>query len=58
MSFRTCKTIVYLRNTNEDIFDEIQELSVPPLVAYATKTFKPQKGSKDTIKLIQVTPVV
>ncbi len=29
MSFQTCK-IVHLQNTNEDMFDEIQELSDPP----------------------------
>ncbi len=30
MSFQTRKTFVYLQNANEDIFDEIQELSHPP----------------------------
>ncbi len=29
MSFQICKTFVHLRNTNEDIFDEIWELSDP-----------------------------
>ncbi len=29
MSFQTHKTFVHLRNTNEDIFDEIRELSDP-----------------------------
>jgi len=36
------------------------EIFVTPLTAYATTTFKPQKGSKDAIKvhvtLIHVTP--
>ncbi len=30
MLFQTRKTFVHLQNTNEDIFDEIQELSDPP----------------------------
>jgi len=34
------------------------EISVPPFTVYATDTFKPQKGSKDIIKVIHVTPVV
>ncbi len=29
MLFQTCKTFVRLRNTNENMFDEIRELSVP-----------------------------
>ncbi len=29
MLFQTRKTFIHLRNTNEDIFDEIQELSDP-----------------------------
>ncbi len=29
MSFQTRKTFVHLQNTNEDIFDEIKELSDP-----------------------------
>ncbi len=29
MSFQTRKTFVHLQNTNEDIFDEIRELSDP-----------------------------
>ncbi len=28
--FQTRKTFVHLQNTNEDIFDEIQEISDPP----------------------------
>ncbi len=28
-SLQTCKTFVHLQNTNEGIFDEIQELSDP-----------------------------
>ncbi len=30
MLFQTRKIFVYLQNTNEDIFDEIRELSDPP----------------------------
>ncbi len=30
MLFQTRKTFVHLRHTNEDIFDEIRELSDPP----------------------------
>ncbi len=29
VSFQTCKTFVHLQNTNEDILDEIGELSDP-----------------------------
>ncbi len=29
MALQTCKTFTHLRNTIEDIFDEIQELSDP-----------------------------
>ncbi len=29
MSFQTCETFIHLCDTNEDIFDEIQELSDP-----------------------------
>jgi len=36
MSFQTHKTSVHLWNTNEDLFDEIQELSVPSIVSCAT----------------------
>jgi len=38
--------------------NDIWELSVSPLTAYATTTFKAQKGAKDIIKVIHVTPVV
>ncbi len=30
MSFQTCKTFIYHQNTNEDISDEIRELSDLP----------------------------
>ncbi len=30
MSFQTRKTFIHLQKTNEDILDEIQELSDPP----------------------------
>jgi len=33
MLFQTRKTFVHLRNTNEDIFNEIITISVPPLTA-------------------------
>jgi len=45
MSYQTRKTFIHLRYSNEDLFNEIWEFSVPPLKAYATTTFKPQKGS-------------
>ncbi len=54
MSFQTRKAFVHLQNTNEDIFDEIRELSYPN----ATDRFKAQKGSKDIIKIVHVTSVV
>ncbi len=31
MSFQTRKAFVHLRNTNYDIFDELWELSDPPI---------------------------
>jgi len=33
MPFSSFKTLVHLWYTTEDIFDEIRELSVPPLTA-------------------------
>jgi len=48
MSFHTRKTFVHLRNTNEDIFDEIQELSVNSIDSNLINTCKAQKGRKDS----------
>ncbi len=39
MSFQTRKTFVHLRNTNWDVFDEIGELSDPPIDSNATEMF-------------------
>ncbi len=59
MSFQTSKTFVHLWNTNEDIFDEIWELSDSlALDSNATIMFKTQKGSKDIAKIVHVTSVV
>ncbi len=58
MSFQICKTFVHLRNTNEDIFDEIRELSDPPIDSLGTTTVKAQKGSKNIIKIVNVISVV
>ncbi len=55
MSFQTCETIVHLHNTNEDIFDEIQELSDPPIGSKDITTINAQKSSKDIGKIIHVT---
>ncbi len=33
MSFQTCKTFVHIQSTNEDISDEIRQLSDPALTA-------------------------
>ncbi len=57
MSFQTCKTFVHLQNTNDDIFDEIQELS-DPIDSKPTTTFKAPKGSKHIVKIVHVTSVV
>jgi len=38
MSFQTLKTFVHLWNTNEYIFNEISEISVPPLKVSSTRT--------------------
>jgi len=47
-----------LRKTNQDIFDEIRELSGPTRDCNVIITFKAQKGSKDIVKIIHVTTVV
>ncbi len=54
------KTFIHLRGTNEDIFDEIRELSVTlrRVTEMQVKCFMAQKGSKDIIKLVHVTSVV
>ncbi len=46
MLFQTCKTFVYLRNTNQDIFDEFRDLSDPPIDSKDPNTIKAQKRSK------------
>ncbi len=51
-------TFVQLQSTNEDICYEIWEVSVSPLTADASITFKAQKGIKDIIEVVHVTPVV
>ncbi len=58
MSFQTCKTLIYLRNTNDNIFDEFWGLSEPPIDSKGTTTIKAQKRSKEIIKIIHVTSVV
>ncbi len=58
MSFQTRKTFVHLRNTNKNIFDEIRELSDPPIDSKGTITIKVQKRSKDIDKIVHVTSVV
>ncbi len=58
MSFQTRNTFVHLWNTNEDMFDEIRELSDPPIDSKATDTFEAQKDSKEIIKIVHVTSVV
>ncbi len=52
MSFQTHKTFVHLQNTNEDIFDEIRELSDPPIDSNATTVFKAQKRWKDIVQIV------
>ncbi len=58
MSFQTCKTFVYFWNTNQDIFDEIRELSGPQYTAAQLKYSQVQKRSKDIGKIVHVTLVV
>jgi len=36
-------TFVHLRNTNEDIFNQIREIYVPPLTIHATNTLTLQE---------------
>ncbi len=45
MLFQTCKTFVHLRNTNSNIFDEIRELSDPPIDNKDPNMNKVQKRS-------------
>jgi len=58
MSFQTLKTFVHLQNTNEDLFDEIRDLSDPSIDSNAITTFKAEKVSKDIVKIVHVTTVV
>jgi len=58
MSFQTLKTFVHLQNTNEDLFDEICDLSDPSIDSNAITTFKAEKVSKDIVKIVHVTTVV
>jgi len=46
-------SFVHLWNTNEDIFDEIWEISVPPHI-YATDTLMLLKVHKEIVKLIHM----
>ncbi len=58
MSFQTRKTFDHLRNTNWDIFDEIREISDPPIDSKGTTMVKAKKHSKDIVKIAHVTSVV
>ncbi len=58
MSFQTCKTFIHLRNTNEDIFDEIRELSGSVEAAMPLKCSQTQKRSKDIGKIVHMTSEV
>ncbi len=57
MLLQTHKTFVHLQNTNEDVFDEIWELSDPPLTATQLKCSQVQKRSKYIGKTVHVTSV-
>jgi len=53
--FLTCKIFVHLRNTNEDLPDEIGELSVPPLTAKQLPIWHFKKlGLKLIVKLTRM----
>jgi len=58
MLLQTHKTFVHLRDTNEDIFKEIREVSEPPIGNKFIATFKAQKARKDIFKKDHVTTVV
>jgi len=58
MSFQTSKSFVHLQNTNEDLFDEKDHHSVPPLTAFATTTLTLQKVNKEIGKLLHMNRVV
>ncbi len=57
MSFQTHKTSIHLRNTNEDIFDEIRELSDPAQTAKQRTCSQVHKRSKYICKTVHVTSV-
>ncbi len=57
MSFQTCKTSVHLQNTSWDIFDDIWELSDPPIDSKGPYTIKVQKSTKMIDKVVHVTSV-
>ncbi len=40
------------QNTNEEIFNETWEISVPPLRVHETKTFTVQKIHKDILQVL------
>ncbi len=48
MLFQTRKAFVHLQDTNEDISDEIWEIS-DAAYSNGTDTFKAKKGSKDIV---------
>ncbi len=51
---QTRKTSVHLKNTNEDIFDEIPDLSDPSVDSKGPTTINVQKRGKDIINIIHV----
>ncbi len=58
MSFQTHKTLVILRNTNNDICNEIRELSDPANTTMQLKCSQTQRRNKDIVKTVHVTSVV
>jgi len=57
MSFQTHKTFIHFQNTNEDLSDEIWELSVPPY-ASTPVPLTLQKVHKEIVKLIHMNRTV
>jgi len=58
MWFQTRKTLIHPQNTNEGVFDEIWDLSVPPLMATQLPLSSPRKVVTTSVKVVHVTPVV
>ncbi len=56
--FQTCKTFVYLQNTNKDIFEISKSFLTLHIDSNRITKVQAQKCSKYTVKIVHVTLVV